>query len=121
MPELPPGRTIQINDIELEVSCADTAIDLMTGLRGVTSLEPYDGMLFDFGINMNIIMTPKGCLIPIEVAFISSDGEIKEIKLLDPETGFTQGSSSKVQFALEVPKGFFETKGIRVGDRISNL
>ncbi|MBD3260539.1 MAG: DUF192 domain-containing protein [Candidatus Altiarchaeales archaeon] len=121
MPELPEGKTIRINDTELNVSCAENPLDLMKGLKGVASLEPYDGMLFDFGLNMEIIMTPKGCLFPLEVAFISDDGEITEIKTLDPANGFTQGSSNKVRFALEVPFGFFEKNNIRVGDTISNL
>lgn len=121
MRELPSGKTILVNDVELNVSCADTALELMTGLKGVASLDPYDGMLFDFGVRMNITMTPKGCLIPIEVAFITSEGQITEIKLLDPETGFTQGSSDKVRFALEVPKGFFEQHGISVGHIVKNL
>lgn len=121
MPVLPEGKIIQIKDAQLNVSCAKTGMELMTGLKGATSLEPYDGMLFDFGISMNIIMTPKGCLFPLEVAFITDDGEIKEIKLLDPGTGFTQESSSKVRFALEVPKGFFAKNGITIGDIITNL
>ncbi len=121
MLELPTGKIIQIKDVELNVSCAETALELMTGLKGVTSLEPYDGMLFDFGISMEVIMTPRGCLFPVEVAFVSNKGYITEIKLLDPEEGFTQGSSDKVQYALEVSKGFFDRHGIGVGDFISNL
>jgi len=119
MPELPEGRNIHINDLELYVSCAETALDLMKGLKRVASLEPYDGMLFDFGQETEIIMTPKGCLFPLEVAFISEDGDITEIKTLDPADGFTQGSANKVRFALEVPSGFFSKKDIKVGDRIS--
>lgn len=114
-------KTIKINDSELRVSVAERAIDLMRGLKGVKQLFPYQGMLFDFGIDMDILMTPKGCLIPLEVAFITQKGHIVEIKLLDPITGFTQGSSSKVRFALEVPKGFFKTHNIKVGDLVENL
>lgn len=121
MPELPAGKTIRIKDQDFHVSCAETALELMTGLKGVASLEPYDGMLFDFGISQETIMTPKGCLFPLEVAFISEEGNITEIKLLDPAKGFMQGSSTKVRFALEVPVGFFEQHNIRVGDTVSDL
>lgn len=121
MPELPEGKTIVINDRSLEVSCAETGMELMTGLKGVTSLEPYDAMLFDFGMIMEVIMTPKGCLIPLDVAFISNDGTIEEIKVLDPTVGFTQASTMRVRYALEAPVGFFEQNGIGVGDTITNL
>lgn len=121
MPELPEGKTIYVNDRTFKVSCAETGVELMTGLKGVASLDPYDAMLFDFGMLMEIIMTPRGCLIPLDVAFISDEGKVEEIKKLDPANGFTQSSSMKVRYALEAPVGFFEQNGISVGDTISNL
>jgi uncharacterized membrane protein (UPF0127 family) len=121
MPELPEGKTISINDRTFEVSCAETGMELMTGLKGVASLDPYDAMLFDFGMLMEIIMTPRGCLIPLEVAFISDDGTIQEIKTLDPANGFTQASTNRVRYALEAPVGFFEQNEISVSDTITNL
>lgn len=121
MPELPEGKTIVVNENTYEVSFAETGMELMTGLKGVASLDPYVAMLFDFGMIMEIIMTPKGCLIPLDVAFISGDGKVEEIKTLDPANGFTQSSSMKVRYALEAPVGFFEQNGISVGDIISNL
>ena len=121
MAELPEGKTIVINERPYSVSCAETGIELMRGLKGVASLDPYDAMLFDFGMLMEIIMTPRGCLIPLDVAFISGDGKIEEIKLLDPSTGFTQASTKRVRYALEAPVGFFEQNGISVGGIITNL
>jgi len=121
MPELPAGKTIAVNDRTYEVSFAETGMELMTGLKGVASLDPYDAMLFDFGMIMEVIMTPRGCLIPLDVAFISDEGLVEEIKTLDPDNGFTQASSMRVRYALEAPVGFFEQNGISVGDTISNL
>ena len=121
MNELPEGKTIVINARAYEVSFAETGMELMTGLEGVTSLEPYDAMLFDFGMTMEVIMTPRGCLMPLDVAFISDSGLIEEIKTLDPMTGFTQASSMRVRYALEAPVGFFEQNGITVGDTLTNF
>ncbi len=121
MPELPVGKTISINDRSYEVSCAETGVELMTGLKGVANLDPFDGMLFDFGQIMEVIMTPKGCLIDLDVAFVSNDGRIEEIKVLKPGDGFTQASTTRVRYALEAPVGFFEQNGISVGDTITNL
>jgi uncharacterized membrane protein (UPF0127 family) len=121
MPEIPAGKTICIKDESYEVSFAQTGMELMTGLKGLTSLEPYAGMLFDFGVNMSIVMTPKGCLMDLDVAFISNDGKILEIKRLNPDVGLTQASSTRVRYALEVPAGFFELKGIVIGDVVTNL
>ena len=121
MPELQEGKSIGINDSTYEVSCAEPGIELMKGLKGVASLDPYDAMLFDFGMIMEIIMTPRGCLIPLDVAFVSAAGRIEEIKTLDPSNGFTQASSMVVRYALEAPVGFFERNEINIGDTITNL
>jgi len=121
MHELPPGKTIVINDSSYEVSCAYTGVELTAGLKGVDDLGVYDGMLFDFGWIAPIQMTPVGCLIDLDVAFISNDGLIEEIKVLSASDGVTQASTNRARYALEAPVGFFEQNGISVGDTITNL
>jgi len=120
MLELPEGKAVTIGDKEFNFSLAETWQELYTGLKGVTSLEPYDGMLFDFGVKeFYPKMTPKGLVIPVEVAFISEDGVIQEIKTLDPVNGFWQESSKHARYALEVTVGFFVDNNIHVGDTIN--
>jgi hypothetical protein len=119
MPELPEGSICKFGEREFHFSLAATALELMKGLRGVTSLEPYDGMLFDFGCNFSPIMTPSGLRFPIDVAFITSQGKVVEIHRLDPEDGFTRSTTRRdIQFALEVPVGFFDTNDIKIGDTL---
>ncbi len=119
MPELPEGKTFVIEQKEYTFSVATTALELMQGLRGVTSLDPFDGMIFDFGCNFSPIMTPKGLLFPIDVAFITSQGLVAEFHKLDPENGFTQSTVRKdIRFVLEVPVGFFEENDIALGDQL---
>jgi hypothetical protein len=118
MPALPEGRVFSIGEKEFNFSLATSAIELITGLAGVTSLEPFNGMLFDFGIDWPVIMTPKGLLFPVEVAFIDAEGFIREFKRLDPADGFTQAATTEVRFALEVPVGFFEENDIEIGDTL---
>lgn len=119
MPELPEGRVFTIGEKDFNFSVAETGQELTTGLKGVASLEPYVGMLFDFGCDFHPIMTPRGLLFPVEVAFIDSDGTIKEIQHLDPANGFTQAATVKVRYALEVPVGFFDTHNIQIGDLVN--
>jgi hypothetical protein len=119
MVELPGGRVFSISEKEFNFSVATTAMELISGLAGVTALEPFDGMLFDFGRSWPVIMTPKGLLFPVDVAFISERGAVVEIHRLDPENGFTQSSRREdIRFALEVPVGFFEENNIKLGDTL---
>lgn len=121
MHELPTGKKFSIgkpgeDSKEFYFSLGTTAVELMRGLGGVTGLGPYDGMVFDFGCKFSPIMTPKGLLFPVEVAFVTDYGEIVEIHRLDPGYEFTQGTARKdIQYALEVPVGFFDLHGVAIG------
>ncbi len=120
MPELPEGKLFKANDNEFNFSVATTGAELMKGLSGVVSLGTYDGMMFDFGCNFRPIMTPRGLMFPIDLAFLTEFGEIVEIRRLDPDQGFTlSASTSNIFYVLEVPVGFFNTHGLVVGDTIS--
>ena len=127
MPELPAGRKFSIGSLpgestkEFNFSLCTTATELMSGLSGVASLEEFDGMVFDFGCKFRPIMTPKGLLFPVDVAFVTDEGEIVEVYRLDPDYGFTQGAVRRdIQYALEVPVGFFDLHGIKIGDFLFN-
>jgi len=116
MRELPEGKQYFLGDKEFYFSVCRTAVELMSGLSGVASLESFDGMVFDFGCKFSPIMTPKGLLFPVDVAFITDRGEIVEIHRLDPSYGFTQGTvRHDIQYALEVPVGFFDLHNINIG------
>jgi len=118
MNAFPEGKAYNINGQVFNFSVATRTLDLVRGLSGVASLDPYDGMLFDFGYEMSVAMTPRGLKFPVQVAFISEWGEIKQIETLDPIFGSIQQSYELVRYALEVPVGFFERNGLSVGDTI---
>jgi uncharacterized membrane protein (UPF0127 family) len=95
----------------------------MKGLGGVDSLEPYDGMLFDFGIPYTIALWSKSLLFPVDVAFLDEDGVVLEFDFLDPDFEMppsmnnTIFSSELSSYALEVPRGFFKANNIQIGDK----
>ncbi len=62
----------------------------------------------------------KNTLIPLSIAFIDSERRIVDIlnmKPLDDEPP-SYVSADPAQYALEVNRGFFEERGIEVGDRV---
>jgi uncharacterized protein len=119
MSTFPAGKVVSISDKSFNFSVASTVMDLMRGLSGAKSLDPFDGMLFDFGHETNIIMTPRGMLFSLEIAFIKDDGTIVEIATLSHSLNMNLPSRERVRYALEVPVGFFNDNKIAVGDRFN--
>lgn len=118
MSELPKGRTVIFGNQEFSFSLASTGLELMRGLGGVTSLDPYDGMLFDFGHNFHVQMCPRGLKFDIEVAFLTSEGEVVQFGSIsaDDDPSFFIEANMPVRYVLEVPVGFFEEHNISIGD-----
>lgn len=116
MVTLPDGKTYTLKGKQFTFSFASHPLALMRGLKGIIDLSPYDGMVFDFGSPYDAIMTPKGCKIALDLAFLDESGKILEITKLDPSLGFMQASTKPVRYALEAPAGFFASHNITVGD-----
>jgi len=118
MHNLPETKAFTIKDKVFYFSVATRIYDLMQGLAGLESLSPIDGMLFDFGFETNVTMTPKGLLFPVDLAFISEAGEVKQITKLDPAFPFPEYSNEDVRYALEVPLNWFSEHQIAIGDKL---
>jgi uncharacterized membrane protein (UPF0127 family) len=63
----------------------------------------------------------KNTLIPLTIAFIAENGEIVTLADMQPHDENSHCPARPVRFALEMDQGWFQAKGIRVGDRIGGL
>lgn len=76
------------------------------------------GMLFNFQQAKRASMWMKNTLIPLDVAFIRTDGKITDIKALQPHDLTPIGSSQQVLYAWEMNQGWFAKNAIKVGDSV---
>jgi uncharacterized membrane protein (UPF0127 family) len=111
-----PLVAIMINDKTLQVEYAATFAQRAVGLMNRPSLCQQCGMLFKFANPKMASMWMKNTLIPLDVAFIRSDGVITDISPLQPHDLTSVGSSENVLYALEMNQGWFKKNGIAVGD-----
>ena len=115
---LPTGKKVFFGEKEFNFSFPTTIAGMMRGLSGISDLQGYDGMLFDFAIPTRAIMAPRSLRFPIEIAFISEAWVVEEILFMDPLFGHNVESTGKVRYALEAEVGFFSTHGINVGSEL---
>lgn len=104
--------------VELSVETADDDAERQRGLMQRTKLAENAGMLFVFGRERTLSFWMKDTLIPLSIAYLDADGRIIDIQDMKPldETGHP--SAEPAQYALEVNQGFYEERGIRVGDTV---
>lgn len=102
--------------VSLNVEVARTPGERSMGLMGRTSLAEEAGMLFLFDEDTDMGFHMKNTAIPLSIAFIDAKGKILAIEELDPYDLTPVYSPSKYRSAIEVNRGWFEKKGIGVGD-----
>jgi uncharacterized membrane protein (UPF0127 family) len=106
--------------VEVRVEVADDLAEQAKGLMDRTTLGENRGMLFVYPGERELSFWMKNTLIPLSIAFIDSERriiDIQDMKPLDDEPPHYV-SAEPTQYALEVNQGFFESRGVKVGDSV---
>lgn len=120
-------NTSDSNEVKVHVEIADDSAERAQGLMYRTELGEDKGMLFIFNEESIRSFWMKNTLIPLSIAFIDSEGRIVDIQKIEP-VGREQTvsdvelpryvSAEPAKYALEVNQGFFEERGVEVGDMV---
>ncbi len=107
------------DEVRVRVEIADEASEQARGLMYRTALAENQGMLFVFPREERLSFWMKNTLIPLSVAFMDSEGRIVDIQDMKPldDDPPSYVSAEPARYALEVNQGFFEERGVKVGDR----
>ncbi|MDQ3923290.1 MAG: DUF192 domain-containing protein [Actinomycetota bacterium] len=105
--------------VEVEVEIADDYAERQRGLMERTELAENAGMLFVFDREQQLSFWMRNTLIPLSIAYIDAEERIIDIQNMQPldETGHP--SAEPAMYALEVNQGFFDERGVRVGDGVA--
>lgn len=119
-----PVKTLSIErksggTVSLEAEIADTPEARQKGYMGRTEIPDGTGMLFVFEKDSVQFFWMKNTPHPLSIAFISSDGTIRDIHDMRPYSLSETQSATSVRYALEVPQGWFSKVGISEGDRLN--
>jgi uncharacterized membrane protein (UPF0127 family) len=105
--------------VRVRVEIADDDAEVARGLMYRTALAENRGMLFIFEEEQELSFWMRNTLIPLSIAFMDSEGRIVDIQDMKPldDDPPSYVSAEPAQYALEVNQGFFEERGVEVGDR----
>ena len=121
-PDESPTVTIDASGgqrVEVEVEIADDYAERQRGLMERTELAENAGMLFVFDREQQLSFWMRNTLIPLSIAYIDAEERIIDIQDMQPldETGHP--SAEPAMYALEVNQGFFDERGVGVGDGVA--
>jgi uncharacterized membrane protein (UPF0127 family) len=105
--------------VEVRAEIADDLSEQARGLMYRTALAGDRGMLFVYDDERERSFWMRNTLIPLSIAYMDSEGRIVDIQDMEPldDDPPHYVSAEPAQYALEVNQGFFEERGIEVGDR----
>lgn len=124
IPEFPKGRLrITQNEkiLEIKIEVANTEELWEYGLMNRKSIPWKFGMLFVFNDYVDYGFWMKNTLVPLDIAFIDSEGKILNIQRMDPceeENCKIYKSPFPYMYALEAKAGFFKRFGFKEGAKI---
>lgn len=120
-------QKVRLKGQELLVEIADNEQKRSFGLMMIRELRRGEGMLFIFPDSAPRSFWMKNTFVPLSIAFFNEHGvllnvhDMKEMKSTAEAPQETYASQGPAQFALEVPRGWFQSNGVKVGDRLTCL
>ncbi len=118
--ELRSGRIrLEAGAANLWVEVADRPDTRQTGLMFRRSLPEDEGMLFVFEEPQMLEFWMKNTYVPLDIAFIASDGRILNIEAMKPlDDGPRYRSKGSARYAVEANRGWFDRHGVKPGDQV---
>lgn len=110
--------SLRVGNARVVAEVASTETERERGLMFRSALADGEGMLFVFDKDDMLAFWMKNTKLPLSLAYISSDGTIRQIVDLEPESLASVPSERSVRYALEVPRGWFSRAGVVVGDKV---
>ncbi len=109
--------TLAENIIEVQLALSDD--ERQKGLMHRKEIGENQGMLFVFPNKQQMGFWMRNTNIPLDIGYFDSKGVLKEIYPMYPhDEKSIKSISDQIQFALEMNRGWFSNKGVRIGSAI---
>ena len=119
--EIPPTIHLKVSGHALFAEVAYKKESRIRGLMYRKSMGENSGMLFVFPEASIHSMWMINTYIPLSIAFLDEDGIILNIIDMSPHTRTKNSAASKAKYALEMNLGWFSSRNIKAGKKITGL
>jgi len=116
-----PLLDLQVGSATVEAEYARSPAERERGLMERTEMPADHGMLFRFDDFRRHCLWMKNTPLPLSAAFMDKQGRIVDLIDLEPLDTSIRCSQEPARYALEMNQGWFEAKGIEVGERVRGI
>ena len=110
---------VRMGQVLGQLRIAATDLEKARGLMGVTKLNDAEGMAFMYDAETRMSFWMKDTPLDLDIAFVSAEGVILEVKTMRAgDTATTTSTSDKVRFTVEMASGWYARSGVKVGDKV---
>ena len=102
----------------LYIEIAETPYALSEGLMHRETLAANAGMLFRFRRPQVLKFWGLNTYLPLDIAFVSTEGKIASIKKIEPFSKSSVSSDTECVLAIEANEGYFAKHSIGFGSSI---
>lgn len=118
-----PVETLEIvkadsTSVFVKSEIASKAEERNFGFMERKNIPDGTGMLFVFQKDQVLSFWMKNTPHPLSIAYIDSQGIIRDIYDMTPFSLAPIQSTRSVRYALEVPQGWYEKAGVKTGDKV---
>lgn len=115
LPHVKLGAGLYVIDAQV----ASTPEQRQTGLMLRKEMPQHEGMLFVFEQASVQCFWMKNTLLALTAAFVADDGTIVNTADMKPGTTESHCSGKPVRYVLEMNRGWFAKKGIKLGSKLT--
>ena len=112
---------LKVSGYTLSAEVAYKKESRIKGLAYRNFIKKNSGMLFIFPEASIHSMWMVNTYIPLSVAFLDKNGMILNIIDMSPHTRTRNSAASKAKYALEMNLGWFSSRSIKAGEKITGL
>lgn len=114
-------ETVNGTSVPLLVEIAQSSDEQEKGYMGREVIPDGTGMIFVYNSDRQMHFWMKNTPHALSIAFVDSEGVIREIRNMKPFSLDPISSERSVRYALEVPSLWYERMQINVGDRLRSI
>lgn len=110
---------VQVGKVDLKVQVMVRPLEVQQGLMHRPFLGEDEGMVFIYPAPGARSFWMRNTLIPLDIGFFTPDGELSEVRAMNPlDENPVVSYSQNIQIGIETNQGWYQARGLKPGAKL---